>query len=136
MSRKPRKEKAEQNNIMKNRQSKKLLSACLSVAMFAGYFYVPHASWSAVSIGLAAALMLVFFSKESIEDERVENLKMKAIQGAFGLAFGVMLFLQWKLRRSNGVSGTLQLPSAFDMIIVTMLIALSLFYYWRWRDAR
>ena len=123
---------------MKNKTTKKRLSSLLCLIVLISYGFGPRVTWPAFSIFLAGALLLLFFSAERIEDERVEHLKLKAIQGGLGLSFGVALVLMWLGGRpAVGVRALpVNLPSAFDLIIVTILIALGLFYYWRWQDGR
>lgn len=122
---------------MKNRTLQKRLSALLCLILIVLSCFVSWKVWPALSIGFAGALLLLYFTPERIEDERVEHLKLKAVQGGFGCSFSVALLLTWLGRRpGGGVSVPVYLPSAFDLIIVAMLIALGLFYYWRWQDAR
>ena len=85
--------------------------------------------------------MLVFFSRESIHDERVEGLKLKAISAAFSVSFTLTLILNWLLNRDfdvtrdfDGRTGVWRSISAFDLIIVTMAVALALFHHWRRQD--
>ena len=106
------------------------------------HYAVPGASWIRTSSAIAAGLMMIFFSKEAINDERVQDLKLKAVSGAFSVSFTLTLILNWFLNRDfdvtrdfNGATGVWRSISALDLIILTMVVALVLFHYWRLRDA-
>jgi hypothetical protein len=84
---------------------------------------------------------MIFFSREPIDDERVRELKLKAISGAFSVSFALTLILNWFLNRDvhvtsdfDGAASAWRSISALDLIIVTMVIALALFHYWRFQD--
>lgn len=90
-----------------------------------------HAA-AVISIGLA----MLFFSRERIEDERVEHLKLKALKVSLVVAVNATLVLNmWVLNpeEPDRVSRSL---SAFDFLAIAMLCALGLFHYWRWQDGR
>ena len=102
---------------------------------------VPGATWIRTSAALAGGLMLVFFAKEAVEDERVQALKLRAISTAFSVSFTLTLIVNWLLNRDfdprrdfDGTTGTLRSISAFDLIALTMIVALALFHYWRVQD--
>ena len=106
------------------------------------HYLVPGASWLRTSAAVAAGLMLVFFSKERVDDERVQDLKLKALSAAFSVSFTLTLILNWLLNRDfdvrrdfDGATGVWRSISAFDLIILTMGVALALFHYWRRQDA-
>lgn len=106
------------------------------------HYFVPGASWLRTSAAIAAGLMLVFFTKEPVDDERVQDLKLKALSAAFSVSFTLTLILNWFLNRDfditrdfDGTTGTWRSISAFDLIILTMAVALALFHYWRRQDA-
>lgn len=106
------------------------------------HFAVPGAFWIRTSAAISAGLMMIFFSQESINDERVQDLKLKAVNAAFSVSFTLTLILNWFLNRdfdaARDVSDTLggyRSISAFDLIILTMIVALALFHYWRLRDS-
>ena len=105
------------------------------------HYLVPQASWIRTSAAIAGGLMMVFFSKETIDDERVRDLKLKAISAAFSASFALTLIVNWFLNRDfdprrdfDGTTGVLRSISAFDLIIVTMVAAIGVFHYWRLRD--
>jgi hypothetical protein len=101
---------------------------------------VPGSSWIRTSAAIAAGLM-VFFSREAIYDERVQELKLHAVSTAFSVSFSLTLITNWLLSRNfdvsrdfDGTSMELRSISAFDLIIITMATPLALFHFWRWRD--
>lgn len=103
------------------------------------HFAVPGAFWDRTSAALAGGLMMVFFSREAIHDERVDMLKLKAISAAFSVSFTLTLILNWLLNRDFDItrdfSGTAwRSITAFDLIVVTITAALALFHYWRHVD--
>jgi hypothetical protein len=91
--------------------------------------------WPSSSATIAMLLAILLFSRERFHDERVDHLKLKAI--SYGLATGLFtasfLNLGWKFLRLTSPRLTL---SAFEVLILIQLIALSLFHYWRWQDGR
>jgi hypothetical protein len=116
----------------------------LLVVVFAPilHYAIPGGFWLRTSAAVAGGLMMVFFSKEPIHDERVQDLKLKAVSAAFSVGFTLTLILNWFLNRDfdvtrdfSGATGAWRSISAFDLIIVTMVIALALFHYWRFKDS-
>jgi hypothetical protein len=106
------------------------------------HFVVPGALWIRTSAAIAAGLMMMFFAREPIHDERVETLKLRAISTAFSVSFSLTLVVNWFLNRDfdatrdfDSTSGVLRSISAFDLIILTMVAALALFHYWRHQDS-
>lgn len=105
------------------------------------HYVVPGAFWLRTSAAIAAGLMMIFFSKEAINDERVQDLQLKAVNAAFSVSFTITLIVNWFLNRDFDVTrdfgsatGPWRSISAFDLIIVTMVVALALFRYWRVED--
>ena len=106
------------------------------------HFVVPGGFWGRTSAALAGGLLMIFFSKEAIHDERVQDLKLRAIGTAFPMSFSQTLVVNWLLNRDfdvtrdySGSTGAWRSISAFDLIILTMAVALGLFYYWRFQDS-
>jgi hypothetical protein len=104
------------------------------------HFVVPGAFWIRTSAALAGGLMMIFFSREPEDDERVQDLKLKAISLAFSVSFALTLILNWLLNRDFDVTrdfsgaSAYRSISAFDLIVLTMAVALALFHYWRLQD--
>lgn len=119
---------------MKNNHELKPLYLTLAASSVAGYFYVPKANWPACSLVIAACLLVTFLGREKIEDERVEHLKLKAIKAAFAASFILVFLYTWLIATIRQEGWRNQFLSAFDLIILVMLIALGLFHYWRWQD--
>ena len=121
---------------------KRLGALLVVVGAPALHYVVPGASWIRTSAAIAAGLMMIFFSKEPIDDERVQDLKLKAVNGAFSVSFTLTLIVNWFLNRQfdvtrdfDGTTGVWRSISAFDLIILTMATALALFHYWRVQDS-
>lgn len=91
--------------------------------------------WQVVSSMIAAALFMLWLVPERVDDERVQQLKLKAI--TWGYIGGFLLVVI-----SENVGRTMlrleNLPplSAFDVLIILTALALGLFRYWRWQDGR
>ncbi|HEX2861693.1 MAG TPA: hypothetical protein VHN79_08635 [Lacunisphaera sp.] len=119
------------------KSSHKLFAALLIMAVATIHLLnTGYADWnSGADMVYVMGLTYLFFSKEGIEDERVQILKLKAI----GLAFfngwavtGIVRFVVYLQDRSVPP----RTMSAYDVMFVTLLIALALFHWWRWQDGR
>lgn len=83
----------------------------------------------------ALLLVLLFFSKETDDDERVRSLKLQALNWAFLAGFFATVFSKFVLRQI----GNPDLPrtiSAYDLMFVMSVTALALFHFWRFQDGR
>lgn len=127
---------------MESATVKRLGALLVIVGAPALHYVIPGSSWLRTSAALAAGLMMIFFAREPIHDERVQDLKLKAISGAFSVSFTLTLIVNWFLNREfdvsrdfDGTTGTWRSISAFDLIILTMVVALGLFHYWRRQDS-
>jgi hypothetical protein len=126
---------------MTSATTKRLGVAVVVIAAPLLHFVIPGPFWGRTSAALAGGLMMVFFSREAIHDERVDQLKLRAVSAAFSVSFTATLILNWLLNRDFDVtrdfSGTTwRSISAFDLIVVTMTAALALFHYWRHVDGQ
>src|SRR5882757_3451578 len=91
--------------------------------------------WASSSGIIAMALAVMLFSRERVHDERVEQLKLKAI--SYGLVTGLFTASLLNTSRELLKISFLHLPlSAFEVLILILVIALMLFHYWRWQDGR
>lgn len=91
-----------------------------------------------IAVTTCIGLQLIFFAKERVNDERVQQLKMKAMFLAMSVGMAVMLvanhYVFVILRRTlDSIPPEI---SAWEAIAGIMLIALGLFHYWRWQDAQ
>src|SRR3954447_10737706 len=127
---------------MSSATTKRLGAAIVFVLAPVLHVAVPGSTWIRTSAAVAGGLMMVFFSRERIHDERVQDLKLKALSGAFSVSFTLTLIVNWFLNRDfhpgrdfDGATGVWRSISAFDLIVLTMVVALALFHYWRFRDA-
>lgn len=88
------------------------------------------------------ALMMIFFAKERINDERVDQLKMKALFLAMSVGIaapviaGYYLRLAWSALFSVPLREPYQNLTAYEFISAVFLIALGLYHYWRWQDGK
>ena len=80
-----------------------------------------------------AALLLLFFAKETIEDERVRDLKLKALAVAFFAGWAVNGAIRFAvyLRDRFAIPRTM---SAYDARLVMLIIAHALFHFCRFQD--
>jgi hypothetical protein len=127
---------------MSSATTKRLGAAIVLVLAPALHLVIPGSTWIRTSAAVAAGLMMIFFSRERIHDERVQDLKLKALSAAFSVSFTLTLIVNWFLNRDfhpgrdvDGATGVLRSISAFDLIVLTMVVALALFHYWRFQDA-
>lgn len=94
-----------------------------------------------LSVMASIGLMMIFFAREPIEDERVQHLKMKAMFTAMSVGIAVAsvgyyyLCLAFPRLRTDPSTAT-QMMSAHEFLAAVLLIALGLFHYWRWQDAK
>jgi hypothetical protein len=105
-------------------------------------FVVPLGVFSAdhnlLFVAASAGLMMIFFSRERIDDERVQQLKMKALFPAMiaGMGVGMMSKHYFNVIRQGTLNTMAPELTAWEFLSGTLLIALALFHYWRWRDGR
>jgi apolipoprotein N-acyltransferase len=127
---------------MSSATTKRLGAAIVLVLAPLLHVAIPGPTWIRTSAAVAGGLMMIFFSRERIDDERVQDLKLKALSAAFSVSFTLTLIVNWFLNRDfhpgrdfDGAAGVLRSISAFDLIVLTMVVALALFHYWRFQDA-
>lgn len=128
--------------MMKSSTIKRLGVLIVVVVAPALHYAIPGAFWGRTSAAIAAGLMMIFFSEEAIHDERVQDLKLKAVNAAFSVSFTITLIVNWFLNREfdiardfDSATGVWRSISAFDLIILTIVTALVLFHYWRVQDS-
>lgn len=92
--------------------------------------------WIHASAVIAVGLGLFFFGREAVEDERVSQLKLKAVQTSFFPVLGLTLLLNMLVLNPEEPDVVSRSLSAFDFAVLIMLCASGLFYYWRWQDGR
>jgi hypothetical protein len=89
-------------------------------------------------VAASLGLMMIFFARERINDERVQQLKMKAMFTAMSTGIAVTLLGKHYLYVIR--QGTLDVRApeltVWEFLAGVLLIALGLFHYWRWQDAR
>ena len=127
---------------MSSATTKRLGAAIVLVLAPLLHVAIPGSTWIRTSAAIAGGLLMIFFSREGIHDERVQDLKLKALSAAFSVSFTLTLIVNWFLNRDfhpgrdfDGATGVLRSISAFDLIVLTMVVALALFHYWRVQDA-
>lgn len=114
----------------------KYIYLTLAAVTAAGFFYQPDFRWSGASVLIATCLMIAFFSPERDQDERVEQLKLKAVRLSLALSAIAVFGHALVLKLASGRRIDLHYLSAFDLLIIAMVFALGLFHYWRWQDGR
>jgi hypothetical protein len=127
---------------MSSATTKRLGAAIVLVLAPLLHAVVPGSTPIRTTAAIAGGLMMMFFSRERIHDERVQELKLKALNAAFSVSFTLTVIVNWFLNRDfdvrrdfDGATGVWRSISAFDLIALTMVIALALFHYWRYQDA-
>ena len=97
--------------------------------------------WHLFQVTLCIGLMMQFFAKERINNERVEQLKMKALFLTMSVGLGFSVIAQYYLclifpsLRWNPEQAYQPL-SVYEFLSSVFLIALGLYHYWRWQDGR
>jgi hypothetical protein len=95
-----------------------------------------YADWSAgADTFYVMVLLFIFFSRERQDDERVRELKLRALTVAFvsGWAFaGAFRFASY-LQDRGAVP---KVPSAYDAMFVVLVVANALYLLWHHRDGR
>lgn len=99
-------------------------------------FIAPDRMLLAVTASLG--LMMIFFAKERIDDERVQQLKLKAMFTAMCSGFVVALVAHHYIHVFIQGDLTVMPPvmTAWEFLAGILLIALGLFHYWRWQDGK
>ena len=77
--------------------------------------------------------LFLFFTKESVEDERVRALKLKALTVAFAVGYVATVVSKLWLNSRPDFPRAI---SAFDFMLVVLVTAFAQFHYWQWRDGR
>ena len=95
-----------------------------------------YADWRAgADTFYVMVLIFVFFSRERDDDERVGELKLRALTVAFvsGWAFAGLFRFASYLQDRQAVP---KVPSAYDTMFVMLVIANGLYLLWHHRDGR
>ncbi len=95
-----------------------------------------YRDWNAgADTAYVLGLLLLFFSRETVEDERVQELKLKALTVGFFTGWAIVGAVRFGtyLRDRQIAPRTM---SAYDAMLVMLAIAHGLFIWWRWRDGR
>lgn len=94
------------------------------------------AEWVHASAVMAVGLGMFFFSRETVNDERVEQLKLKAVRTSFVPALVLTLVVNMFILNPQEPDMVSRSLSAFDFAAIMMLASSGLFYFWRWQDGR
>lgn len=92
--------------------------------------------WVHASSVMAVGLGMFFFSRETVNDERVEQLKLKAVRTSFVPALVLTLVVNMLILNPQEPDMVSRSLSAFDFAAIMMLASSGLFYFWRWQDGR
>jgi len=84
---------------------------------------------------IAAALFMLWLVPERVDDERVKQLKLKAITWGYIGGFLLVVFCE-NIGRTMLRLKNIPAFSAFDVLIILTALAFGLFRYWRWQDGR
>lgn len=91
-----------------------------------------------LSTTASIGLMMIFFGKERIDDERVQQLKMKALFTAMssGLVITLLGHHYWHALQRGTLDSMPPPMTVWEFLAGILGIALILFHYWRWQDGR
>jgi hypothetical protein len=95
------------------------------------------------SAAMNLGLVMIFFAREPVDDERVKQLKMKAVFHALGAGVGLNFFVTFhhavevSLKpQTESLHWAFGAISPWDFLTGLLLTALISFHYWRWQDGR
>ena len=108
----------------------------LAGAPFAYWLAPGRQVWAHAAAVAAVGLGLFFFSRETVDDERVQQLKLRALRVTFLPTLVLSLALNMVVLNPQEPDLTIRSASAFDFASMMMLGSSALFYFWRWRDGR
>jgi hypothetical protein len=95
-----------------------------------------YADWRAgADTAYVMGLLLLFFTGESVDDERIQSLKLKSIYVGFFSGWAVVGAIRFVSYLNTG-EGFPRSPSAYDAMFIILTIAFALFHFWRFRDGR
>lgn len=97
--------------------------------------------WQLFQVTLSLGLMMQFFARERVNDERVEQLKMKALFLAISVGFGFGMVAQYYLHLvfpglRMDPENPYQALSVYEFLSLVFLLSSGLFHYWRWQDGQ
>src|SRR4051812_42378610 len=97
--------------------------------------------WEWLEWGESAGLMIIFFAKERVDDERVQQLKLKAMLTALCAGYGFSFFTHPHLIAKflgREVHGHLPYENITisQFLAGVFLIAIAHYYFWHWQDGR
>lgn len=118
--------------------SKVRFAVVVAVAAAAGVHlrWGGYADWHAGADTVYVLVLFgLFMKKEREDDERVRELKLKALFVGFSAGWAITGALRFGsyLRDRSVPPSTL---SAYDALFIILLIAHALFYFWRFQDGR
>ena len=115
---------------------KMALAAVITLAAAAHLLIGGYADWSAGPDTIyVMALMFLFFSRERTDDERVQELKLRALFVAFAVGWatsGVLRFASY-LQAPDVVPRTI---GAYDVMFIVLVVANGLYRIWHYQDGR
>ncbi len=95
-----------------------------------------YRDWSSgADTAYVLGLLFLFFARDKIEDERVQSLKLKALTVAFCAGWAVVGTIRFILYL-DARPVTPPSVSAYDAMILMLVIAHALFHWWRFQDGR
>lgn len=114
------------------------IAGVVGIALAAGAHLLNngYADWNAgADTAYVLVLLLLFFSRETADDERVQELKLKALTVGFFSGWAVVGAARFAvyLQDRHVAPRTM---SAYDAMFVMLLIAHALFRFWRFQDGR
>lgn len=112
------------------------LGFALAGAPFVYWFAPGKQVWAHAAAVAAVGLGLFFFSRETGDDERVQQLKLRALRVSFLPTLVLCLAFNMMVLNPSEPDLTTRSVSAFDFAALMMLGSSALFHFWRWQDGR
>jgi hypothetical protein len=89
-----------------------------------------------LALGACFGLLFIFFSRERTDDERIHDLKFKALTRSVIITFFIThlynyIFLNWSYQRGSDMILSV---SAYQFLAITLLMATGIFYVQKSRN--
>ena len=108
----------------------------VAVAALVHLWNTGYRDWSAgADTAYVLVLLLLFFSRETANDERVQALKLKALTIGFFAGWAIVGAVRFGVYLQDR-SVPPRTMSAYDAMFAMLLIAHALFHFWRFQDGR
>ncbi len=101
------------------------------ISFFSKYYENRIFDLNQLAVGFSWGFVIIFFSREKMDDELIQSLKFQALTWAIIVSFSFtnvynLLFLNWRFQRAHDITISI---SAFQFFALMLIIATARFYY-------